>query len=137
MPDNLLTCHMAAKQAGTTAARVKRLCEAGKVPGATKNDLGAWRIPADSIGHITPAEREAYNEWTQHEIALLGTDTDPRVGAQIGRSGEAVRDMRQRCDIQAFPTGRGVTLEMQIPRMTKARLLSLKELIDVELKRRD
>jgi hypothetical protein len=129
MPNATLTPHAAAQQTGETAARVRRLCVAGEIPGAAKNERGHWRIPAASLGHITPAEREAHNEWTPHEIALLGTDTDARVGAQIGRSAEAVRDMRQRCRVPPFPVGNGVVIEQQIPRMTSERLRALQKLI--------
>ncbi len=129
MTDTNLSPHAAAKQAGTTAARVRRLCAAGQIPGAEQNTRGHWRIPATALGHITPAERETYSEWTNHEISLLGTDTDARVGAQLGRSAEAVRDMRTRCNIPPFPVGNGVVIEQQIPRMTSERLRELQKLI--------
>jgi hypothetical protein len=129
MPDTHLSPHAAAKQAGTTAVRVRRLCAAGKIPGAEQDERGHWHIPAASLGHVTPAEREAYSEWTNHEVALLGTDTDARVGQLLGRSGEAVRDMRGRCGVEPFPVGNGVVIERQIPRMTSDRLRALQKLI--------
>ncbi|MFU2207230.1 hypothetical protein [Solidesulfovibrio sp. C21] len=136
MPDVTFSPRAAATQAGTTAMRVRRLCETGKIPGAFKDVRGHWCVPAASIGHITPAEREAYSEWTQHEIALLGTDTDARVGRQIGRSSEAVRDMRNRNSVEPFPVGNGVVIEQQIPRMTSERLRELQKLINETLQAR-
>lgn len=123
----------ASKRIGIPAITIRRQCAAGKIPGAAQDGQGGWRIPETSLGSITSSGRGSYNEWTQHEIALLGTDTDPRIATLVGRTSEAVRDMRTRCGIEAFPAGRGCTPEMQIPRMTSKRLQELRAAIDAEL----
>jgi len=53
----------------------------------------------------------------------MSSDTDARVGAKLGRGG-----------IVPYPAW--APPERQLPRMTKARLLSLRDMIEAELQRR-